>query len=59
MLKIKELRNKIGLSQNELAKQLEVVQSTVSMWESGTNSPRMSMIPKLAKILQCSIDELF
>lgn len=59
MLKIKELRNKIGLSQNELAKQLEVAQSTVSMWENGTNSPRMSMIPKLAKILQCSIDEFF
>lgn len=59
MLKIKELRNKIGISQNELAKQLDVVQSTVSMWENGTNSPKTSMIPKLAEILQCSIDELF
>lgn len=59
MLNIKELRKKVGISQTELARQLKIGQNTVAMWESGANNPRTDRLPELAKILKCSIDELF
>lgn len=59
MVKIKELRKKAKISQSKLADQLNIRQSTVAMWESGTNRPRTEMLPALARIFECSIDELF
>lgn len=59
MNKIKALRENAGLSQPALAKRLGVGQSTVAMWENGTNSPRADKFPLLAEILNCSIDDLF
>ncbi len=59
MTNIKKLREKSGLSQIELSKLLNVGQSAVSMWENGTNVPKTEMLPKLAKIFGCTIDELF
>lgn len=34
-----ELRKKKGISQTELAKQLDVSQNTVSQWETGDRKP--------------------
>lgn len=59
MSKIKELRKRKGISQRTLAHELNIGQTAVSMWENGTNFPKAEMLPKLAKILNCSIDELF
>lgn len=39
-----------GLTQTALAKRLEVVPSTVSLWESG-KMPSPEMIPKIARLL--------
>ena len=58
-LKIKDLRERAGLTQGELAARLGVGQSTVAMWENGTNVPRASLLPKLAEVLHCSIDDLY
>lgn len=59
MIKLKILREQAGLSQMELAEKLNVGQSTIAMWENGTNAPRADKLPLLAKIFDCKIDDLF
>ena len=59
MIKIRELRQKQGITQEELSKLLDVGQSTVAMWENGTNMPRSDKLPELAKVLGCEISDLF
>ncbi len=55
---IKKAREKVGLTQQELANELGVVQSTVAMWETQSSLPRADKLPALAKVLGCTIDEL-
>ena len=59
MSKIKQFRTKVGLTQEELAKKLNVNQPTVAMWETSKTLPRTDKLPKLAEIFGCKIDELF
>ena len=59
MIKIKELRLNIGITQEQLAEQLNVGQSTVAMWECGINMPRSDKLPELAKALECEVSDLF
>ena len=56
--RIKELRNKLGLSQTELGNKIETDGSVISRWE--TNKARVSQryIVKLAKALGTSTDYL-
>ena len=58
MNKIREYRERHGLSQEELARRLGIDRSSVAKWESGCNTPRLAHLLKLAKIFRCSIDEL-
>ena len=55
---IKEAREKAGLTQQDLANELGVGQSTVAMWETQKSLPRTDKLPALAKILGCTIDAL-
>ena len=57
-MNIKEAREKAGLTQQDLANELGVGQSTVAMWETQKSLPRTDKLPALAKILGCKIDEL-
>ena len=57
--KIKELRNKHGLTQNELAEKLFVSYQAVSQWENGTTNPDINTLVELAKTFNISLDELF
>lgn len=57
-MNIKEAREKAGLTQQDLANELGVGQSTVAMWETQKSLPRTDKLPALAKILGCTIDEL-
>ena len=59
MNKIKILRKKKNMTQEQLAKEMEVRQSTVSDWETGKISPTAHKLQKLAKVLGCRIDDLF
>jgi len=56
---IKDLREKSGLTQKQLGNLLGLGQSAVSMWEAGERMPRADMLPELARILGCTIDDLF
>ncbi|MCH5213139.1 MAG: helix-turn-helix transcriptional regulator [Oscillospiraceae bacterium] len=58
-LKLKILRIKAGLNQAELAGRLNVTQAAISSWERGLTMPGTKIIPKLAKTLNCTIDELY
>lgn len=57
-LKIRELRIAAGLTQEELAKKMRVDQSAVSRWESGEYKPQRKCHKKLAKVLQCTVEQL-
>lgn len=57
-MKIKELRKKQNLTQLELANKIGVVESAISLYESGKREPDISTLIKLADCLNTSIDEL-
>lgn len=55
---IRRLRKLHGLSQEELAKELDVSRAAVTQWETGWSSPRMGMIEKLSSFFNVSKSEL-
>ncbi len=55
---IKELREKMSLTQKELAQRIGVSDKTVSKWESGRGLPDISLIEPLAENLKISVAEL-
>lgn len=59
VMRIKELREAAGLKQTELAQKMSVLQNSVSNWETEVALPKARDLPLLAKILGCSIDDLF
>lgn len=60
MLRIRELRKSAGISQQELADQLDYKSaSAIGMWELGERNPPSTILPRLAEILGCTIDELY
>ena len=56
--KIKELRKKNDLTQEKLADYLGVSYQAVSKWETGVNTPDLSIIGPLTKLLHVTADEL-
>lgn len=57
--KIKQLRCKAGLTQEQLATRLGVSAQTVSKWETFVTMPDISLLPLLAEEFGVTIDELF
>ena len=56
--RIAALRRVKGLKQDDLAQMLEVSPQAVSKWENDQTCPDISLLPKLAKILGVTVDEL-
>lgn len=56
--KIRELRKAKGLSQNQLAEEIESVQALVSAWEIGKCDPHIFSCIMLADFFNISLDEL-
>ena len=56
--KLQKLRTRAGLSQDQLAKLLDVSRQAVSKWESGTADPSTSNLLALAKLFGVSAEEL-
>ncbi len=56
--KIFALRKKAGMSQEELANEMDVSRQTVYKWESGDIQPEIIKIKKLAKFFSVSFDYL-
>lgn len=55
---IKYLRQKMGLTQEELAIRLNVVRQTISKWEKGLSVPDADTLQRLAAELDVSVSEL-
>ena len=56
--KIAELRKEKGLSQRQLAKELNTSQANLSRWEQGLNEPSIIECWKIADYFEVSIDLL-
>jgi len=52
------LRQAAGLSQAELAKLVGDTQRNIAYWEQSDKPPRSDVVPKLAKVLGCSVEQL-
>ncbi len=57
-IKINALRKNIGLSQEKLAEMLHISSQAISKWENGHTLPETTLLPILAQIFQCTIDEI-
>lgn len=57
--KIKQLRSKAGMTQEQLASSLGISAQSVSKWENSVTMPDITLLPQLAIQLGVSIDELF
>lgn len=56
---IKEKRKQLGITQDELAKELKVSRSAISNWEIGRNYPDINTLIHLAQMYNMSLDDLF
>lgn len=59
MNRIKYYREKNIFSQADIAERIGGSQQAVSKWETGKSMPRADKLSLLAKLLNCSIDDLF
>ena len=57
--KIAYYRRLNTMTQEELARQLNVSAQAVSKWEQKITSPDIALLPEIAKLFNVSIDELF
>lgn len=57
--KIKQLRFKAGLTQEQLASSMGISAQSVSKWENGITMPDITLLPALAEEFGVSIDDLF
>ncbi|MBR6187110.1 MAG: helix-turn-helix domain-containing protein [Clostridia bacterium] len=57
--KIRQLRFKAGLTQEQLAEKLGIGAQAVSKWENAVAMPDITLLPLLAEIFGVSIDDLF
>jgi len=51
-------REASGIKQVDAAARLNVAQSTISMWEGGNNLPQAELLPRIATLYNCTVDEL-
>jgi transcriptional regulator with XRE-family HTH domain len=56
---IKNLRERAGITQEEMAAQFRIDRSAIAKWETGCAKPSVDKLPQLARILGCTIDELY
>lgn len=56
---LRSMRRRAGITAADLAERLSVTRATIYFWEQGRYFPNAGLLPELAEILGCSIDELF
>jgi len=56
--RIKNLREQMGITQSQLAKQIGITRSSVNAWEQGISVPSTQYIVELSNIFKVSTDYL-
>lgn len=56
--RLKQLRKSFGITQTEFAKEFNISQGTIGMWETGQRTPDIEMLSKIARRFNVSIDYL-
>lgn len=56
---MKECREDIGLTQQELADRLGLSQETISQYENGFRTPNVNVAKKIAEILEKPVEGIF
>lgn len=56
---LKAMRRRAGYTVAQLAERLSVTRATIYFWEQGRYLPNAGLLPELAEILGCTIDDLF
>lgn len=56
---LKRLRKERGMTQDELARRLNMSFQSVSKWECGESEPSLSMLPIIACLFNVSTDEIY
>ena len=54
-----ELRRINNLSQEEMAEKLYVSRQAISKWERGKGYPDITILPSIARVLDCSVSDFF
>ena len=57
-MRLRELRNKSGLTQNEIANKLGVSGQTILNWENGIYEPKINQLIQLADLFGVTVDYL-
>lgn len=55
----RECREKLGMTQEEIARKVGVSRQTIVAIEKGNYVPSVALAMEVAKILDCSVEELF
>ena len=51
-------RKKAGLTQAVVAEKLGITTASVCQWETGKTTPRSNLLPQIARVYGCTIEEL-
>lgn len=57
-MRLRELRNKSNLTQNEIATKLNVSGQTILNWENGIYEPKINQLIQLADLFNVTVDYL-
>ena len=57
-MRLRELRNKSGLTQNDIASKLGVSGQTILNWENGIYEPKINQLIELADLFNVTVDYL-
>ena len=55
---LRTLRENRNLSQEDLARKLQISRQSISKWEQGISYPSILYLVPLTKILDCTLEEL-
>lgn len=57
-MKLKKIRTEKGITQEELANKVGVLNTSICNYEIGIREPNLETLKKLAEVLDCTVDEL-
>ncbi len=55
---LKNLRERVNLTQNDLSKMLKIARQSISKWENDQTTPSVSLLVNQANALNCTLEEL-